>query len=258
MKATIAITILGIAVLARAAPNYAASFPCVKSCAEELNWSCSESGVAGFESCLETSSCPKSTKDEIYQLVSRHCANDKAHITAPPAPTATTFEKHKEMKRGWGPWSGSGPHGDEPWTSWTGTGDWPTTGIYSNWSPGSPGSGPFNGRWGPWGTSGPWTDGPWTSWWGDDCPDGAWSGWTSGPWSTNAPWTTWGACSASTTTSTTYTTTASGSVITGTSLGIQVAQVATTSTNDGVTSVPSEMFKLLLAPAGAIVWNVLW
>ncbi|KAH8799330.1 hypothetical protein F5884DRAFT_811503 [Xylogone sp. PMI_703] len=77
--------------------------------------------------------------------------------------------------------------------------------------------------------------GPWTSWWGgSQCPDGNWPGWTSGTWSTDPPWTTWAACTATTTATSTYTTISAGSVVTGLSYGVKVAQqTGATGRSDG-------------------------
>ncbi|KAH8801370.1 hypothetical protein F5884DRAFT_512951 [Xylogone sp. PMI_703] len=143
------------------------------------------------------------------------------------------------------------------------------TKSHSDWHtrPWSSGWGPFGGSWGDWRSSGAWTDGPWTSWWcGDACPYSDWPGWTSGAWSTGAPWTTWTACTATTTATTTYTTVSAGSVVTGVSYGIKVAQQTGTpsptatpsgSTSNTLTSKASARVALglLVIPLIIAIWG---
>lgn len=84
--------------------------------------------------------------------------------------------------------------------------------------------------WGPWASAGgSWTAGPWTNWWGgSSCPASTWSGWTSS--GTNAPWTSWTACTATATTTVTYTSTVSGNAEVFTSVGYKVAEATASST----------------------------
>ncbi|RFU26540.1 hypothetical protein B7463_g9801, partial [Scytalidium lignicola] len=153
--------------------------------------------VANVNSCVDTSSCSTSDKEALHQNITQLCTDIEAHSARSNSAWPTG-----------GPWSGG-------------------LGI----------GGPFGGSWGQWRSSGAWTAGPWTSWWcGNACPNSDWPGWTSGAWSTGAPWTTWTACTATTTATTTYTTTSAGSVVTGVTYGIKVAQQTGTGTSDITTS----------------------
>jgi hypothetical protein len=63
------------------------------------------------------------------------------------------------------------------------------------------------------------------------CPPSSWAGWTTGSWSgSELGWTSWTACTATATASSVYTSTISGSVITGTSYGYRVAEATGSST----------------------------
>ncbi|EPE29428.1 hypothetical protein GLAREA_00588 [Glarea lozoyensis ATCC 20868] len=261
MKSSLFLSAFAATALASSIQDKVEAYSCAKSCVDITKISCGQEAVKDFETCLDKTSCSERQKNDIYQIVQKGCEVVQPPMTTTP-PSVPTELSHEEMKRAWGPWTGTdGPWsswtGSGPWSSWTGTGPWPTTGPYSRGGPGGrpgPGHGPFGGGWGPWGSTGAWTSNPWTSWWegNNGCPSGTWSGWTSGPWSTNAPWTTWSACTATTTGSSTYTTTTSGSVVTGTSFAVRVAEATAgvTGTNLGASMLPPHAVKLLLLCAG--------
>jgi hypothetical protein len=113
---------------------------------------------------------------------------------------------------------------------WFGSGGFPFGSGSGGWNPASMTGGPFGpAGWGPFGNgNGSWAAGPWTSWWdGSACPGSTWTGWTSS--GTDAPWTSWTACTASATSTVTYTSTVSGTPEVFTSVGYKVAEATASS-----------------------------
>lgn len=156
-----------------------ASFPsCASSCwsniASECNsvtdysCLCGSSAVSSANSCIDSSDCSDSEKEEVYQAVDQLCANVGVTVTAKPEATWSATSGGSAWPAGWttsawpsgGPWGpGAGPPGWVPGNGW---------GPFGR-------GGPGNG-WGPFG-SGSWTNGPWTNWWGTGaCPGSSWSG----------------------------------------------------------------------------------
>ncbi|KAF2837231.1 hypothetical protein M501DRAFT_995781 [Patellaria atrata CBS 101060] len=200
-----------------------------------------QTAVATANSCIEDSDCSEEDKSGLYQIIAQACANAGATITAAPQATfavtsggsawPSSWSDGDWGPGNWGPWgshdaswttkysSGWGPWDHSSWAgSWNShTGSWSSKSGWGPWG---------HDNWGPWGSShSDWASGPWTAWWGGgDCPDTTWSGWTDGPWSTAPPWVSWEGCTATITESSVYTTTVSGTEVTGTTLGIGVAQ----------------------------------
>ncbi|KAF4552349.1 Hypothetical protein D9617_10g073300 [Elsinoe fawcettii] len=227
-------------------PGFGGLPSCLSNCdniSGGVNWSqggltslCGNSTlVDAVNSCVASSSCNSTDKQNTYQVLAQICANAGSPLTASPEATYSATSGGTNYPTGTGQWASYASAFSTMTNAPNAPNGWRPGAGYGPFGQGAPGNG-----YGPWsGKTGSWTDGPWTQWWGGSaCPPSSWSGWTSGPWGTNAPWTTWTACTASSTATgvvtTTVTTAGSTTVMTTTGFGLSVAQ-ATNGAQSGAT-----------------------
>ncbi|KAK5942122.1 hypothetical protein PMZ80_006075 [Knufia obscura] len=204
------------------------------SCDQSSGWDCicsNSTAISQINTCVATSCTNATDQETIYGAIAQLCANAGAAVTNSQQATFSATSGGSLLPSATGGWGPGGDWDSASWSSWASQVSTAIGSAPSGWGPGSswgnnwggpgghgghgPGGNGGNGGWGgPWGTKAD----------GIACSGTAsWTTWTAG-WGPFSSWTgQWSGCSSTTATPepATVTTTVNGSVITGTTFGIQ-------------------------------------